>query len=75
MIMTYLVILVFFVLSNYLFTKMRYILNFMSMILGVILFMNDLDNTIVADSIVKLSYMLAFVLYGLMVYVHIYSEE
>lgn len=71
----YIIVLLLYLLSNYLFDKLRYVLNFMTITLGIIFFINDWNNTVVSDDLVKLSFMLSFALYGLMIFVNIYTDE
>lgn len=69
------VFLLLYILSNYLFNRLRIILNFMTMVIGLIFILNDWDNTVVADSTLKLSFLLSFLMYGYIVFYNIYIEE
>lgn len=69
------IFLLLYILSIYLFQRLRIILNFMTIAVGMIFFLNDWDNTVVPDSTLKLSFMLSFLLYGYVVWYNIYIEE
>lgn len=69
------VILLLYILSNYLFKRLRIILNFMTTALGMIFIINDWNNGVIADDTLKLSFLLSFLLYGYIVWYNIYIEE
>jgi len=69
------VFLLLYILSNYLFKRLRIILNFMTLVIGLIFIINDWNNTVIADDTLKLSFALSFLLYGYIVWFNIYIEE
>lgn len=64
-----------YILSIYLFDRFRMILASMTMILGLVLLLNDWNNTIVPDDTTKLSFILSFMMYSLMMIYNIFTEE
>lgn len=71
----YIILLILYLLSNYLFNRLRYVLNFMTMTVGAVFLVNDFDSNIISDSDTKLAFLLSFVMYALMVFVNIYTSE
>ena len=65
------ILLLLFIFSNYLFTRLRNYLNLMSLTAGWILLLNDFYSTAVPDSTLKLAFMLMFALYTYIVWYHI----
>jgi len=64
-----------YILSTYLFDKFRIYLTFMNFSLGIVLMLNDWNNTIVDDATVKLTFLLSFLIYSMMSMYMVYSSE
>lgn len=64
-----------YLLSTYLFDKLRMALAILTFGGGLTLLMNDWNNTVVDDNTTKLVFMLLFLLYSIMVLYNIFSED
>ena len=64
-----------YILSIYLFDRFRMILATMTMILGLVLLLNDWNNAVVPDDTTKLSFVLSFMMYSLMMIYNIFTEK
>jgi len=64
-----------YLLSTYLFDKLRMALGIITAASGLVLLLNDWDNTVIDDSTTKLVFILSFVLYTLMVIYNIFTEK
>lgn len=71
----YFIILLIYIISTYLFSRLRIVWNFATMVMGTIFFLNNWNSTVVSDSIMKLSFMLSFLLYCMTVYYNVYISE
>ena len=69
------ILLLIYIISTYLFSKLRVIWNFVTMIMGVIFIVNDFNNTIISDDTMKLSFMLSFIMYCFAVFLNVYTTE
>jgi hypothetical protein len=64
-----------FILSVYLFDKLRMGIGMIALGAGLTLLLNDWDNTLVSDSTTKLVFILSFLFYTLMVIYNISIEK
>jgi len=69
------VMFVIYVMSIYLFDKLRMALAMITLGTGLVLLLNDWNNTVVPNDTVKLAFILSFLLYSLMIIYNIFSEE
>lgn len=69
------IILLFYLLSAYLFDKLRMVLTFIAFGTGFVFLLNEWNNTVVEDSTLKLVFILSFLLYSIMVIYNIFSED
>lgn len=61
------ILLLLYVFSTFLFPMYKKVMAFMSLVMGLVLLLNDFYNTEIAlDSTVKLAFIISFVLYGLL---------
>ena len=68
-------LLIIYILSTYLFDKFRIAMAFLTSMVGLTLMLNDWNNTIVDDATVKLTFILSFLLYSMMVMYMVYITE
>lgn len=68
-------LLIIYILSSYLFEKFTIAIAFLASMVGLTLLLNDWNNTVVSDSTVKLTYILSFLLYSMMVMYLAYVKE
>lgn len=64
-----------YLISTYLFDRLRMALIVLTSASGFILLLNDWDNTLVSDSTTKLVFILSFVLYSLMVLYNVFISK
>jgi hypothetical protein len=70
-----LILLLLYILSIFLFTRLRIFLTIMTMIQGLIFLLNDFYPTMIPESTLKLTFILTFLLYCLMIISNIIEEE
>jgi len=68
-------LLIIYILSTYLFDKFRIAMAFLTSMVGLTLMLNDWNNTVVDDATVKLTFILSFLLYSMMVMYMVYITE
>ena len=68
-------LLIIYILSTYLFDKFRIAMAFLTSMVGLTLMLNDWNNTVVNDATVKLTFILSFLLYSMMVMYMVYITE
>ena len=68
-------LLIIYILSTYLFDKFRIAMAFLTSMVGLTLMLNDWNNTVVSDATVKLTFILSFLLYSMMVMYMVYITE
>jgi hypothetical protein len=71
----YFVMLLIFIVSVFLFERMRIWVNLISMTGGIIFFLNDWDPTVVSDPDLKLVFLLLFILYILLAWTNIFLDK
>lgn len=64
-----------YLISTYLFDRLRMALIVLTSASGFVLLLNDWDNTLVSDSTTKLVFILSFVLYSLMVLYNVFISK
>lgn len=69
------ILLVVYILSHYLFDKLKHALNMLSLGLGMAIIFNDWDSTFTTDSTVKLIALLTFLFYIILVLYNIVQEK
>lgn len=64
-----------YLLSTYLFDKLRMALATITFGSGLTLLLNDWNNTVVEDATVRLVFILSFLLYSIMILYNIFTED